>query len=558
MLQQLHIHNYAIIDSIDINFSSHLNIITGETGAGKSILMGALSLILGERAETSALLNKEKKCVIEGTFKTALRPVQDFLKLNELDAEEELLIRREISSNGKSRAFVNDTPVTLSQLKQLSSLLVDLHQQFDTLELNNNDFQREVIDSLAGNAKLLEQYQVVFKKYKSVLNELEQLKEEQASANKELDYNQFLFDELEQANFLENEIENIDAEIKILSHAEHIKSILSDIYFQMEESEEPLVQQLKSIGNKLQTLQNIYPEIEKLSDRLSSLQIEMQDISNEIDHINGKVSFDDEKINELNARMALGYGLLKKHNAQTTSQLLEIKKQLSVELEKVTNLTEAISEKEKQSLIHFQDATKFAKTISEKRKKEIAPFEDKVNKLLNQVGMPNAKIKVDITDASSLNLFGNDAIEFLFNANLSAIQTSKSAKFEPLRKVASGGELSRVMLSIKSLVARSVQLPTLIFDEIDSGISGEAARQVGIIIKELSAAHQVISITHQPQIAAKAERHFFVYKETKNDTIITAIKTLNEEERITAIATMLSGKKPTAAAFENAKELIGN
>jgi DNA repair protein RecN (Recombination protein N) len=558
MLQQLHIHNYAIIDSIDINFSSHLNIITGETGAGKSILMGALSLILGERAETSALLNKEKKCVIEGTFKTALRPVQDFLKSNELDAEEELLIRREISSNGKSRAFVNDTPVTLSQLKQLSSLLVDLHQQFDTLELNNNDFQREVIDSLAGNGKLLEQYQVVFKKYKSVLNELAQLKEEQASANKELDYNQFLFDELEQANFLENEIENIDAEIKILSHAEHIKSILSDIYFQMEESEEPLVPQLKSIGNKLQTLQNIYPEIEKLSGRLNSLQIEMQDISNEIDHINGKVSFDDEKINELNARMALGYGLLKKHNVQTTSQLLEIKKQLSVDLEKVTNLTEAISEKEKQSLIYFQDATKFAKTISEKRKKEIAPFEDKVNKLLHQVGMPNAKIKLDISDAGSLNLFGNDAIEFLFNANLSAIQTSKSAKFEPLRKVASGGELSRVMLSIKSLVARSVQLPTLIFDEIDSGISGEAARQVGIIIKELSAAHQVISITHQPQIAAKAERHFFVYKEVKNDTIITAIKTLNEEERITAIATMLSGKKPTAAAFENAKELIGN
>lgn len=558
MLQQLHIHNYAIIDSIDINFSSHLNIITGETGAGKSILMGALSLILGERAETSALLNKEKKCVIEGTFKTAYKPVQEFLKLNELDAEEELLIRREISSNGKSRAFVNDTPVTLSQLKQLSSLLVDLHQQFDTLELNNNDFQREVIDALAGNGKLLEQYQTVFKKYKSVLNELQQLKEEQASANKELDYNQFLFDELEQANFLDNEIENIDAEIKVLSHAEHIKSILSEIYFQMEESEEPLVQQLKSIGNKLQTLQNIYPEIEKLSDRLSSLQIEMQDISNEIDHINGRVSFDDEKINQLNDRMAIGYGLLKKHNVQTTTQLLEIKNQLSVELEKVTNLTEAISEKEKQSLIYFQDATKFAKTISEKRKKEIAPFEDKVNKLLHQVGMPNAKIKIDITDASLLNFFGNDTIEFLFNANLSATQSSKSAKFEPLRKVASGGELSRVMLSIKSLVARSVQLPTLIFDEIDSGISGEAARQVGIIIKELSSAHQVISITHQPQIAAKAERHFFVYKEIKNDTIITAIKTLNDEERITAIATMLSGKKPTAAAFENAKELIGS
>lgn len=558
MLQTLHIHNYAIIDSIDINFSSHLNIITGETGAGKSILMGALSLILGERAEASSLLNKEKKCFIEGTFKTTHKPVQDFLKLNELDAEEELLIRREISSNGKSRAFINDTPVTLGQLKQLSSLLVDLHQQFDTLELNNNDFQREVIDSLAGNGKLLEQYQAIFKKYKAVLTELEQLKKEQATANKELDYNQFLFDELEQANFLENEIENIEAEIKVLSHAEHIKSILSDIYFQMEESEDPLVQQLKSIGTRLQTLQNIYPEIEKLSERLSSLQIEMQDISDEIDHINGKVSFDDEKINQLNERMALGYGLLKKHNVQTTSQLREIKDQLSEDLEKVTNLTEAISEKEKQASIYFQDVTKLAVSISEKRKKEIIPFETKVNKLLTQVGMPNAKIKIDISDAGALNLFGNDTIEFLFNANLSAIQPSKSAKFEPLRKVASGGELSRVMLSIKSLVARSVQLPTLIFDEIDSGISGEAARQVGIIIKELSAAHQVISITHQPQIAAKAERHFFVYKEIKNDTIITAIKTLNDEERINAIATMLSGKKPTAAAFENAKELIDN
>ncbi len=558
MLQQLHIHNYAIIDSIEINFSNHLNIITGETGAGKSILMGALSLILGERADSSILLDKEKKCFIEGTFKTNHTAVKEFLQKNELDCEEEMLIRREISSNGKSRAFINDTPVGLNQLKQLSSLLVDLHQQFDTLELNNNDFQREVIDALAGNLKLIEQYQSVFKNYRLVLKELERLTSEQSAANKEFDYNQFLFDELEEANFSENEIENIDAEIKIMSNAENIKSILSEIYFQMEESEHPLVQQLKSIGNKLLTLENVYPEIEILHARLHSLQIEMQDISGEIDSVNNKVNYEAEKINELNERMAVGYGLLKKHNVHTTEQLLEIKNHLAAELEKITNLTESIAEKEKQSQEYYQEALKLAKSISEKRQKEVQPFEEKVNKLLSQVGMPNAKIKVEIKEAETLNSFGNNTIEFLFNANLSAVQTNKSARFEPLRKVASGGELSRLMLSIKSLVAKSVQLPTLIFDEIDTGISGEAAKQVGIIIKELSAAHQVISITHQPQIAAKASTHFFIYKEIKDDKIITAVKTLNADERITAIATMLSGKKPTAAAFENAREMMGN
>ena len=558
MLYQLHIHNYAIIDSIEINFSNHLNIITGETGAGKSILMGALSLILGERADTSVLLDKEKKCFIEGIFKTNHTAVKEFLQKNELDCEEEILIRREISSNGKSRAFINDTPVTLNQLKQLSSLLVDLHQQFDILELNNNDFQREVIDALAGNRKLIEQYQSGFKNYRTVLKELEKLTNEQAIANKEFDYNQFLFDELVEANFLENEIENIDAEIKIMSNAENIKSILSEIYFQMEESEQPLVQQLKLIINKLQTLENVYPEIETLNARLHSLQIEMQDISGEIDGINNKVHYDAERINELNERMAVGYGLLKKHNVPATEQLLEIKNHLATKLEKITNLTESISEKEKQSREYYKEALKLAKNISEKRQKEIQPFEEKVNKLLAQVGMPNAKIKVEIKDSEILNSFGNNSIEFLFNANLTAMQTNKSSQFEPLRKVASGGELSRLMLSIKSLVAKSVQLPTLIFDEIDSGISGEAAKQVGIIIKELSTAHQIISITHQPQIAAKASTHFFVYKEIKDDKIITAIKTLNADERITAIATMLSGKKPTAAAFENAREMMGN
>jgi len=558
MLQQLHIQNYAIIDSIEIDFSSHLNVITGETGAGKSILMGALNLILGERAEASVLADKEKKCFIEGTFKTAYNPVKEFLKNNELDSNDDLLIRREIAINGKSRAFINDTPVTLNQLKQLSSLLVDLHQQFDTIEVGDSDFQREVIDALAGNNKEIDQYQTIYKSYKNVLKELGILTNEQAAANKEFDYNKFLFDELEKANFSENEIEDIDTEIKLISNAENIKSILSEIYFILEESEQPIVQNIKSINHKLQGLQNFHHGLEAISNRLQSVQIEMQDIASEIDNINQSVLYDAEKIDLLNARMAAGYRLLKKHGVTTTSQLLAIKEQLEKELEKVTNLSDDITKKQKQSTELYNEALRIAERISLKRQKQIKPFEEKINALLKQVGMPNARIKVDVHSSNDLNLFGKDIIEFLFNANLPAGKENERARFEPLRRVASGGELSRLMLSIKSLVARSVQLPTLIFDEIDSGISGEAARQVGIIMKELSRGHQVISITHQPQIAARADNHFFVYKEIKEDKIITAIKQLNADERITTIATMLSGEKPTTAAFDNAREMIGN
>lgn len=558
MLKQLHIQNYAIIDSIKISFSPHLNTITGETGAGKSILMGALSLILGERADTSVLLNKEEKCFIEGVFKTSHPLVKDFLQDNDLDFEEEIVIRREISTNGKSRAFINDTPVNLIQLKQLSSLLVDLHQQFDTLELGDNDFQREVIDALAGNGKDIAQYRSEYKNYSLALQELERLKEEQASANKEFDYNKFLFDELEESNFSENEIENIEAEIKLMSNAENIKSILSETYFQLQESDRPLVQEIKLMTNKLQGLQDFHPGLEALTIRLRSAHIELQDIAGEIEHINNGINCDAKKIDELNERMTEGYRLLKKHNVLNTVSLIEIKEKLSAELEKITNLSDAISLKEKQFHVFYNEAFKIAEKLSLSRQKQIKPFEEKVNHLLSQVGMPNAKLKVEIKSGKNLNPFGINRIEFLFNANLPSGKESNANRFEPLRKVASGGELSRLMLSIKSLVAKSVQLPTLIFDEIDSGISGEAAKQVGVIMKELSGGHQVISITHQPQIASKADTHFFVYKEIKNDKIITAIKELNDDERITTIAIMLSGERPTAAAFENAREMIGN
>lgn len=549
MLQQLHIHNYAIIDSIEINFSSNLNIITGETGAGKSILMGALSLILGDRADTSVLMNKNEKCFIEGIFKQKSGSIKTFLATNDLDEGEEIFIRREINASGKSRAFINDSPVTLSQLKQLSSLLVDLHQQFDTLELNSNDFQREVLDALAGNARELEEYRLVYRKYKNSLQELDKLKESQNAANKELDYNQFLWDELNQAAFGENEIETIEAEIKLLSNAEDIKITLSEAYTQLEENEAPLVQQLQVIQHKLYNLKGVYPEIEDISQRLQSVVIELKDVSGEIDICNQKIVYNADSLLELNDRMALGYHLFKKHQVQTTRQLLEIKTSLEGELQKVTNLEEGIKGLEKESLKFYNEALRLAKVISGRRTKEVLPFEKKVNELLIQVGMVNAQIKVVVEEVNGLNSFGNNTIEFLFNAN-------RSARFEPIRKVASGGELSRLMLIIKSLVAQKIQLPTLIFDEIDSGISGEAARQVSLIIQKLSRDHQLIAITHQPQIAARANKHFLVYKESHDNKIVTLIKTLDEKERITTIATMLSGKKPTPAAFENAREMM--
>lgn len=551
MLQHLHIQNYAIIDELEMSFSQKLNIITGETGAGKSILIGALSLILGERVNTAILLNKEKKCIVEGIFKNQHPFIKKFIEDNDLDPLEEIVIRREILPNGKSRAFVNDTPVNLNVLQQLSSLFVDLHQQFDTLELSRNDFQRQIIDTLANNADDLLQYEAIYKEYITAKKQMEELKQQQSSADKESDFNKFLFTELDEAAFIESELENLHEELKVISNAESIKETLSSVFFELQESEQPLVQRLKSINNQLQGLRNFHADIIFLIDRLHAAQIELQDIADEVDRLNNTVFYDAQKINTINERLALGYRLLKKHNAATTSELLAVKDKLQLELDKITNLSETIAKKEKEINYYYESAKKLADKISSNRQKQIKPFEDKINKLLAQVGMPSAKLMVQIQPLQAFNQYGQDAIEFLFDAN-------KSNRFEPLRKVASGGELSRLMLGIKSLVAKKIELPTLIFDEIDSGISGEAARQVGIIMQELSQSHQLISITHQPQIAAKAHAHYFVFKEIKGDRIATSIKLLNADERITAIATMLSGEKPTAAAFENAREMIGN
>ncbi|MDB5252411.1 MAG: recombination protein RecN [Flaviaesturariibacter sp.] len=552
MLTRLSIQNYAIIKELEVDFSTHLNIITGETGAGKSIIVGALGLILGRRADVGALLNREKKCIIEGIFRNELldENVTAFLKEEELDVQDELVVRREISPNGKSRAFVNDTPVNLSQLNQLSNLLVDLHQQFDTLELGETDFQREVLDALAGNGPAVKSFRKQYEGAQSVRRQLTALQEQKAQFTKEFDYHQFQFTELDEAGFSDNELEDLETELKLQTNAEGIKSALTKAYYSLEEGEEPVVRGLKSLCNSLQQFKDLHGDLPSLVQRLESAYIELQDIADETERINGHISSDAAAIDRINERLSLGYKLLKKHGVKTTAELLAIKTSLGDRLQAVLNIDDEIAALEKDYAEKLARAEEAAATISAARKKQVAPLETKVARMLAQVGMPNARLKVSIEKAP-LSSHGADAIEFLFDAN-------KSNQFQPLRKVASGGELSRLMLCIKSLVATSMNLPTLIFDEIDNGISGEAAKKVGIILKDLAAARQVICITHQPQIAGKGDKHFLVYKAVQNDAVTTGVRPLSTDERIVAIAKMLSGERPTAAALENAREMVMN
>ncbi len=552
MLTRLFIQNYAIIDEIDIAFSNKFNIITGETGAGKSILMGALSLILGSRADTGVLLNRDKKCVIEGIFDiTRKNEIKSLLKQEELDPSDELVIRREIAATGKSRAFINDTPVNLDQLREVTTLLVDLHQQFDTLALSETRFQREVIDALAANGELLARYRETYSAWTIVIKQLQESKARKQQFQKEFDYHQFLYNELEEASLKDNELEDLDAELKLQSNAEGIKTTLESTVYQLSESEEPVVQQLKSIIHQLRNYSGFHNDLPALLQRLESAQIELADIASELDHLNSHIHYDPARISFINERLSVGYKLLKKHGVHSTDDLSRIKDELSQRLQSVLNIEEEILSLEKKEAELLKQAHDLASSLHKKRLSQVEPFEKEVNRLLIQVGMPNAVLKVEINPVSELQPEGADKTDFLFDAN-------RSNQFLPVGKVASGGELSRLMLCIKSLVAKKIDLPTMIFDEIDSGISGEAARQVGIIMKELSGMRQVICITHLPQIAGRANAHFFVFKEIINDKVKTNIKLLSQDERITAIAQMLSGEKPTAAALENAREMVMN
>ncbi len=549
MLQKLHISNYAIIDDLALQFPKGLNIITGETGAGKSILMGALSLVLGERADTSVLQADGKKCVVEAIFKVEENnPVQEVLTAYELDILPELIIRREITDAGKSRSFVNDTPVNLKQLTNISFYLVDLHQQFDTLALGEEKFQTDILDAIADCKQESLQMQAAYKKYAAEKSNLQSLITEQQKAKQELDYTQFLFDELDSISLKENELESLDEELKLLSNAGEIKQQLFAVTNTIDNADEPVTASLKSSLQKLQQMDATVPAILPFAERLNATIIELKDIAASIDEINDKVVADEERMEIVNDRIAVGYKLLKKHSVQSTAELLLLQQGLQEKLDGFVLTDEAVN-KSKTALEGLEkECTNIAAQLHKKRTKAISPFCNSTNDLLKLVGMPSAQLAIELKEVP-LSSAGKDEITFMFDANA-------RGKFEPLQKVASGGELSRLMLCIKSLVAGKVEMPTLIFDEIDTGISGEAAKQVGSIMKDLSKKHQLIVISHQPQVAAMADVHMNVFKEKDAGIMQTKIATLNIEQRIKHIAQMIGGIEPTTAALENAKELV--
>jgi DNA repair protein RecN (Recombination protein N) len=549
MLQTLTIQNYAIIDELQVQFGTNLNIITGETGAGKSILMGALDMVLGKRADTSVLKNNNKKCFVEAVF-TAIHKndLKFFFEENDIDLLDEVIVRREITPNGKSRSFINDSPVNVATVKALGGLMVDLHRQFDTAEIESENFQRQVLDSLAGHENLLHDLKLLFTEITSHKKTITQLKEAQEAANKEADYNTFLFEELEKLQLKPNELETLDEELALLSNAEQIKAQLGAIHQPLLQGDMPVVQFLKQAINKLGAISNISSNLTSLQSRLNEVYIELKDIADELEKADEATVHNPKRIDEINERIAIGYKLQKKHNVTTTAELMDLQEALSQKLQSSVQLQQQIAVLGKELETKLNTAEKIAQQLSKNRQAVTDNLCIKITEILGKVGMPNAALKISITP-TTLHAYGVDEVSFLFDAN-------KTGKYEPIHKVASGGELSRLMLAVKYLVAKHIKLPVLVFDEIDTGISGEAAKQVGSIMKGLAQNQQIIAITHLPQTASQADAHFFVYKEEANKTIATKIKQLSNNERIEVIAQMLSGENPTESARNNAKELI--
>ena len=549
MLTHLDIQNYILIDALKINLSNQLSVITGETGAGKSIIMGALGLILGDRADSSVCRNPAKKCVIEGIFTLANKNnYAAFFEANDLDLADELIIRREINAQGKSRAFINDTPINLNELRQLTSQLVDLHQQFDTLSLGDMEFQRTVLDALANVHKDLETYQATYFDWKAATKHLSELIEQKENFDQTVAYKSHLLEELTALDLQENELEQIESDLKFMENAADIKAQLTKSIHALDESDQPILQQIKQIANNLESIAKFQNDFAPLLERLKAAQIELADITSELQTWQDKMDIDASKISTMQERLSQGYHLQKKHKVQSTTALLEIQEGLSKDLEAVLHIDESIETYTKKVAAAEKALTTLGDSLSDKRKKQAAPFAKQVNHLLHQVGMPNAQLKVQL-DKVPFNLYGIDKIDFLFDAN-------NTQKFEPIKKVASGGELSRLMLCIKSLVGKSIDLPTMIFDEIDSGISGEPAKQVGLLLQELGQARQVLCITHQPQIAAKGQAHLYVYKMQEGNTTHTHVRSLEADERVIHIARMIGGDPPSKAALDHAHELL--
>ncbi len=549
MLRKLLIRNYALIDSLDIEFDDKLNIITGETGAGKSIIMGALGLILGNRVEGKYAFHDGSKCIIEGYFDIQQYALQDLFDEQDLDYEAETIIRREISPEGKSRAFVNDSPVTLQVLKALSERLIDIHSQQATHQINTENFQFLVLDSVAGNAAALHEYHTQWKHYKTATKTLRQLEEAIAKSNTELDYNQFVVNELDTAQLVEGEVEALEAEQLQLENAEEIKRGLLQSIHLIEESEQSIVQSLRDTQHELQRISTYLSGGDDLLARLNSNIIEIKDIAAELVQKEQAITVDEERLQFVNERLSTLYGLVQKYRVADVNELIALGESLREKMKSLHNQEEEVSRLQEEVAQAEQLSLETAQAVSEKRKNVLPDIKQEIEKTLQKVGMPNAVLEIQLTQNEIFNTHGTDKVAFLFSAN-------KGQSPQPIHKVASGGELSRVMLAVKSLVARSSSLPTIIFDEIDTGISGEVALQVGEVMDALAAHMQVIAITHLPQIASKGKRHFKVYKEDQDERTLSRIEALAPEERIVEIAKMLSGAQPGEAALQHAKELI--
>lgn len=549
MIQRLLIRNYAIIDELEINFSDGLTIITGETGAGKSILLGALGLIMGNRADTKSLYDPERKCIIEAYFEVKKYKVKAFFDQNEIDYDDEVIVRRELTPRGKSRAFINDTPVNLKMLQQLSGSLIDLHQQFDTLDIHNVSFQLRMIDALADNSEQLGKYQSNFKQYAASKRSLEDLLHRSREASKESDFLNFQLNEFNEADLIEGELEKMEAEITQLNSAEDIKRTLGGAFRALSENENSIISQLEELSINLSSLRKLHPNLAKVMERFDGATLEIQDVASEFEKIAEDTEYDGERIQEIQSRLDLIYKLQNKHHVKTVAELLEIQEDLQSRVGAFADLSSEIEKTERNIAKYEETCIKLAKKLSKKRKSVVGEFEKKVQKLLVLLGMEHALLKVDIADLEELSPTGLDDINFLFAPN-------KGSQFLPIKGIASGGELSRLTLATKSLVASSIPLPTLIFDEIDTGISGDTALKMGTILHDLARQHQVVSITHSPQVAVKADQHYFVFKKVKENKTVTNVRLLSPDERVRAIATMLSGSPPSDSAIKNAKELL--
>lgn len=550
MLTNLSIKNYALIETLEVSFDSGFITITGETGAGKSILLGALSLVLGKRADLSALRNKEAKCVIEADFNIKNYNLNSFFKENDLDFEPLTILRREILPSGKSRAFINDTPVTLNVLANLGESLVDIHSQHQTLQLAENDFQLKVIDAIANNQNLLSTYSTELTEHKSVVKDLQQLIDYKSQANKELEYNSFLLKELQDAKLKVGMLEELEQEYEQLNNVETILENLQKASQTLNTEDIGVLSQLQIIKQSLGKLSGFSKEFEGLYQRIESVTIELDDVLSELEQISDRVEANPKRFEEVNTQLQLLHNLFKKHQTDSVEQLEEIRDDLEVKVDVSLNIDAKIEAKEKE-LQHIENSlnTK-AKEIHQNRKKIIPTLKQDLEEKLALLGMPSSSFKIELAHVKDFKSTGKDELSFLFSAN-------KGSNFGELKKVASGGELSRIMLVIKSILAKFEKLPTLMFDEIDTGVSGEISSKMGSIMKQMGANMQVYSITHLPQVAAQGSSQYKVFKQENTEATFTHMKKLKLEERIVELSEMLGGKNPASSAVAHAKELLG-